>query len=65
VRERPVDRELADLTIVLVDVCAATVLEVAADRVVVVAVDGGDLPSFDELADVIWWGPYPTRSPPQ
>jgi hypothetical protein len=38
-RERPVDRKLADLAVVLVDVGAAAVVEVARDRVVVVAVD--------------------------
>jgi hypothetical protein len=51
--ERPLDRELPDLAIVLVDIGAAAVLEVAGDRVVVVSVDGRDAALFDQLADFV------------
>ena len=52
--EGPVDRELADLAVVRVDVGAAAVLEVATDRVVVVAVDGWDRALLDCGADLVW-----------
>jgi hypothetical protein len=57
VGERPVDGELADLAVVAVDVGAAAVLEVAADRVVVVAVDRRDLAFLDRCARLVRCGP--------
>ena len=51
--ERPVDRLLPELAVVLRDVRAAAVLEVARDRVVVVAVDGGDRALLDQRADLV------------
>ena len=53
VRERPRDRLLAELAVVLGDIRAAAVLQVAADRVVVVAVDRRDLPLLDQPADLV------------
>ena len=53
VGERPLDREVAELAVVRRDVGAAAVLEVAADRVVVVAVDRRDGPFGDQRADLI------------
>ena len=53
VGERPVDGELTDRAVVLVDVGAAAVLEVAADRVVVVAVDRRDAAFLDQGADLV------------
>jgi hypothetical protein len=53
VLERPVHRQLAKLAIALVPIGAAAVLEVAAHRVVVVAVDRGDLALLDEPADLV------------
>ena len=53
VLERPGDGLLAELAVVLVDVRAAAVLEVAGDRVVVVAVDRRDLPLGDQRADLV------------
>lgn len=51
--ERPLDRELPVLAIVLVDIGAAAVVEVAGDCVVVVSVDGRDAALFDQLADFV------------
>ena len=53
VRERPVDRLLAELAVVRGDVRAAAVLEVAGDRVVVVAVDRRDLALGDQRAHLV------------
>jgi hypothetical protein len=53
VRERPVDRKLADLAVVLVDIGAAAVVEIAGDRIVVVSVDGRDAALFDQRADLV------------
>jgi hypothetical protein len=53
VREGPVDRALAELAVALVAIGAAAVLEVARDRVVVVAVDGRDRALLDERADLV------------
>ena len=53
VRERPGDRLLTELAVVRGDVRAAAVLEVARDRVVVVAVDGRDLALGDQRAHLV------------
>jgi hypothetical protein len=53
VHERPCDRPLAELAVVLGHVRAAAAGEVAADRVVIVAVDLRDLALFDQRADLI------------
>jgi hypothetical protein len=54
VGERPLDRKLADFLVVRVAVGAAAVVEVAADRVVVVAVDRRNVPGRDHGADLVW-----------
>jgi hypothetical protein len=51
--ERPLDGQLSDLSVVRGDVGAAAVVEVAADRVVVVAVEGWDRLRFDRRADFV------------
>jgi hypothetical protein len=53
VRERPLDRPLAQFAVVAVAVGAAAVLEIAADGVVVVAVDRGDCALLDQGADLV------------
>jgi hypothetical protein len=53
VGERPLHRALAELAIVRRYVRAPTVLEVAGDGVVVVAVDGRDAPVLDQRAHVV------------
>ena len=53
VRERPRDRSLAELAVVLGDVRAAAVVEVAGDRVVVVAVDRRDPAVLDQPAHLV------------
>ena len=53
VRERPRDRSLPELAVVLGDVRAAAVVELAADRVVVVAVDRRDLALLDQPAHLV------------
>ena len=53
VRERPVNRELAELTVVRGDVCAAAVLFVARDGVVVVPVDRRGPTLGDQRADLV------------
>jgi hypothetical protein len=57
VGECPFDGELADFAVVFVDVGAAAVLEVAADRVVVVAVDGREARSSMRLQTSFGCGP--------
>jgi hypothetical protein len=54
--ECPVDRLLAEFAVVSVDVGAAAVFEVAADGVVVVAVDRRDLHLLHEGADLVGVG---------
>jgi len=53
VLECPLDRALPELAVVLVSVCAATVIEVAGDGVVMVAVDRGDAAPLDQSADLV------------
>ena len=53
VLERPGDRLLSELAVVLRDVGAAAVVQVAGDRVVVVAVDRRDLALLDQRADLV------------
>jgi hypothetical protein len=53
VLERPLDGQLSDLAVVRVSVGAAAIMEVPADRIVVVAVDRRDLPVFDQRADSV------------
>ena len=53
VRERPAHRALAQLAVVLGDIRAAAIVEVAGDRVVVVSVDRRDLPFGDQLANLV------------
>ena len=53
VLERPLDRALPELAVVRRDVRAAAVVEVARDRVVVVAVDRRDLALGDQRADLV------------
>jgi hypothetical protein len=53
VRERPLDRPLPEFALVPVAVGAAAVVEIAGDRVVVVAVDGGDCALLDQGADLV------------
>ena len=53
VGERPRDRLLAELAVVLGHVRAAAVVELAGDRVVVVAVDRGDTALLDQPADLV------------
>ena len=53
VRERPRDRSLPELAVVLGDVRAAAVVELAADRVVVVAVDRRNLTLLDQRAHLV------------
>jgi hypothetical protein len=53
VRERPLDRALAQLAVVRIAVGAAAVFEVARNRVVVVAVDRRDRPLLDQVADLV------------
>ena len=52
-RERPLDGELAELAVVGGDVGAAAVVEVAGDRVVVVAIDRRDLALGDQRAHLV------------
>jgi hypothetical protein len=52
VGERPLDGELPDLAVVRRDVRAAAVVEIARDRVVVVAVDRRDRALLDQRADL-------------
>ena len=53
VGERPFDRALSEVAVVLGHVGAAAVVEVARDRVVVVAVDGRDAALLDQRADLV------------
>jgi hypothetical protein len=53
VRERPGNGLLAELAVVRCDVCAPAVLEIAGDRVVVVAVDRRNLPLLDQHAHFV------------
>ena len=57
VRECPVDRQLPDLALVRVTVGAAAILEVAGDRVVVVAIDRRNATLLDQGADLVRVGP--------
>jgi hypothetical protein len=53
VGERPVDRQLSDLAVVPGDIGAAAVVEVPADRVVVIAEDRRNRTRRDERADLV------------
>jgi hypothetical protein len=53
VRERPLDGSLPELAILLVDVRTTAVLEIAGDRVVVVAVDRRDRALGNPRADLV------------
>jgi hypothetical protein len=56
VRERPRNRLLTELAVVLGDVRAPAILEVTGDRVVVIAIDRGDATCLDQRADLVGIG---------
>ena len=62
-RERPLNRELPELTIVRGDVCAAAVLFVARDGVVVVPVDRRGPTLGDQRADLVRVWPITDQVP--